>query len=92
MEAELDERLSEIRETFGFFDRDSNGLIDFDEFRALLRTVNPEATTSQRGVGRRTTPIITPWNTAPSRGSSGIQRSRDSGASFTIAAGSRPRR
>lgn len=51
MEAELEEKVTEIRATFEFFDRDQNGLIDFDEFRALLRTVNPDATISQAAEG-----------------------------------------
>jgi calmodulin len=51
VEAELEEKVAEIRETFEFFDRDQNGLIDFDEFRALLRTVNPDATISQAAEG-----------------------------------------
>ena len=32
MEKALDEKLQEIRGNFEFFDRDNNGLIDFDEF------------------------------------------------------------
>lgn len=51
MEAELKEKVGEIRETFDFFDRDGNGLIDFDEFRAVLKTVNPEVTVSQAAEG-----------------------------------------
>jgi Ca2+-binding EF-hand superfamily protein len=47
----LNEKIEEIRTSFDFFDKDHNGLIDFDEFRALLRTVNPEATTSQAAEG-----------------------------------------
>jgi Ca2+-binding EF-hand superfamily protein len=51
MDKALDEKLEEIRGNFDFFDRDNNGLIDFDEFRAVLKTVNPEATISQAAEG-----------------------------------------
>lgn len=47
----LEQRLAEIHEAFSFFDADDNGLIDFDEFRSLLRTVNPEAGTGQAAEG-----------------------------------------
>jgi Ca2+-binding EF-hand superfamily protein len=47
----LDKKIAEIRETFEFFDRDNNGLIDFNEFRSLLKTVNPEASISQSAEG-----------------------------------------
>jgi hypothetical protein len=51
LDDKLSEKIAEIRNSFEFFDKDANGLIDFDEFRALLRTVNPEATTSQAAEG-----------------------------------------
>ncbi len=51
MDDKLSEKIAEIRNSFEFFDKDANGLIDFDEFRSLLRTVNPEATTSQAAEG-----------------------------------------
>jgi len=51
MDKQLEQKLDEIRETFGFFDKDCNGLIDFDEFLALLNTVNPEASVSQAAEG-----------------------------------------
>ena len=51
MDAKLSQKIEEIRSSFEFFDKDTNGLIDFDEFRSLLRTVNPEATTSQAAEG-----------------------------------------
>lgn len=51
METELEQKLGEIREAFTFFDRDENGLIDFDEFRSLLKTVNPESTIRQAAEG-----------------------------------------
>ena len=51
MEAEFEKKVVEIRESFDFFDRDNNGLIDFDEFRSLLKTVNPDATVSQAAEG-----------------------------------------
>lgn len=51
MESELEKKIADIRETFDFFDRDNNGLIDFDEFRSLLKTVNPDATVSQAAEG-----------------------------------------
>jgi Ca2+-binding EF-hand superfamily protein len=51
MDKALDEKLEEIRSNFEFFDRDNNGLIDFDEFRAVLKTVNPEITISQAAEG-----------------------------------------
>jgi hypothetical protein len=49
--AEFEKKVAEIRESFDFFDRDNNGLIDFDEFRSLLKTVNPDATVSQAAEG-----------------------------------------
>ncbi len=51
MEEVLQKKIAEITETFEFFDRDGNGLIDFDEFRSLLQTVNPDATISQSAEG-----------------------------------------
>jgi Ca2+-binding EF-hand superfamily protein len=51
LEKVLDERRAEIKEAFAFFDRDKDGLIEFDEFRSLLETVNPEATVSQAAEG-----------------------------------------
>ena len=51
MDAALEKKIAEIRETFEFFDRDNNGLIDFNEFRSLLKTVNPEASVSQSAEG-----------------------------------------
>jgi hypothetical protein len=51
LDAKLTEKIAEIRGSFEFFDKDNNGLIDFEEFRSLLRTVNPEATTSQAAEG-----------------------------------------
>jgi hypothetical protein len=51
VEEVLQKKIAEITETFEFFDRDGNGLIDFDEFRSLLQTVNPDATISQSAEG-----------------------------------------
>jgi hypothetical protein len=51
LDAKLTEKIAEIRGSFEFFDKDNNGLIDFEEFRSLLRTVNPEATTNQAAEG-----------------------------------------
>ena len=51
MDKVLDEKLTEIKEAFAFFDRDKDGLIQFDEFRSLLETVNPDATVSQAAEG-----------------------------------------
>ena len=36
-----DEELREVRETFDHFDTDSNGVIDRNEFRALLKSLDP---------------------------------------------------
>ena len=51
LEAEFEKKVADIRESFEFFDRDNNGLIDFDEFRSLLKTVNPDASISQAAEG-----------------------------------------
>lgn len=36
-----DEELREVRETFDHFDTDSNGVIDRNEFRELLKSLDP---------------------------------------------------
>ncbi|NIR36836.1 MAG: EF-hand domain-containing protein [Actinobacteria bacterium] len=36
-----EEELQEVKETFDHFDTDSNGVIDRDEFRALLKALDP---------------------------------------------------
>jgi len=37
-----EEELQEVKETFDHFDSDGNGVIDRDEFRQLLKTLDPE--------------------------------------------------
>lgn len=39
------------REHFGFFDRDDNGYIDFDEFSELLNVIADEVTTKRAAEG-----------------------------------------
>lgn len=51
MDTSLEEKLAEIRSNFEFFDRDKNGLIDFEEFRGVLKVVNPEASVNQAAEG-----------------------------------------
>lgn len=41
----------EIRENFDYFDVDNNGLIDFDEFAALLKVISPRSTVKQAAEG-----------------------------------------
>ena len=36
LDAKLTEKIAEIRGSFEFFDKDNNGLIDFEEFRSLF--------------------------------------------------------
>lgn len=36
-----DDELREVRETFDHFDTDSNGVIDRNEFRELLKSLDP---------------------------------------------------
>ena len=44
-------KLAEIRESFEFFDSDGNGMIDFNEFLSLMKTVSPEASLRESGEG-----------------------------------------
>ena len=46
-----EEQLSEIKENFSFFDRDSNNEIDLGEFTKLLRVLSPTATLEQAQKG-----------------------------------------
>jgi len=46
-----EEQLTEIRENFDFFDRDSNNQIDLPEFTKLLRVLSPTATLEQAEKG-----------------------------------------
>lgn len=36
-----DDEIQELKETFAHYDTDGNGVIDRDEFRALLKTLDP---------------------------------------------------
>jgi len=45
------EQLTEIKENFEFFDRDSNNEIDLGEFTKLLRVLSPTATLEQAQKG-----------------------------------------
>ncbi|MBV1910062.1 MAG: EF-hand domain-containing protein [Kangiellaceae bacterium] len=45
------EQLTEIKENFNFFDRDSNNEIDLGEFTKLLRVISPTATLEQAQKG-----------------------------------------
>ena len=45
------EQLTEIKENFEFFDRDSNNEIDLGEFTKLLRVISPTATREQAQKG-----------------------------------------
>jgi calmodulin len=44
-------QLTEIKENFNFFDRDSNNQIDLSEFTKLLRVLSPTATLEQAEKG-----------------------------------------
>ncbi|MEM7081453.1 MAG: EF-hand domain-containing protein [Pseudomonadota bacterium] len=41
------ESIEDVRQHFGFFDRDGNGFIDVKEFIKLLQTISPSATEEQ---------------------------------------------
>ncbi len=45
------EKLEEIRKNFDFFDGDSNGLINVDEFTDLLKVIEPSSTKEQAKKG-----------------------------------------
>ncbi|WP_196138054.1 EF-hand domain-containing protein [Aliikangiella sp. G2MR2-5] len=45
------EKLSEIKENFAFFDSDNNNEIDKDEFLQLLRVISPKTTKEQAESG-----------------------------------------
>lgn len=41
------EHIDEVKKNFDFFDRDSNGEIDVEEFEELLKVISPESTEEQ---------------------------------------------
>ena len=46
-----EDHLQQVRENFDFADTDGNGLIDFKEFRGLLKVLSPESRTQQAAEG-----------------------------------------
>lgn len=46
-----DEELQELRENFDYFDADSNGVIDFDEFKKLLNALGAGMEEDEMEVG-----------------------------------------
>ncbi|WMS88025.1 EF-hand domain-containing protein [Pleionea litopenaei] len=46
-----DDKITEIRAHFDFFDRDKNGEIDLEEFTELLRVLSPKSSKQQAESG-----------------------------------------
>ena len=48
-----DEQLDELRENFDYNDRDGDGLIEFDEFVAMLDELDSETSSQEARIGFR---------------------------------------